>query len=735
MSSNRTKHNVGLRFWLACAAPLMVLNTIIFAEASFLTPHLSSRSEASSFRASQQELLVVNQAARGREDEIRRKITQLKRQGKIKNAPSVPLDDGTKKSATPVAEQYGDLLTKKLGAKKAKLLGTTIVGETTTTTTEEDDEIIAELDQDEDLEAPPKRQAQLGAIAPLEEDEDDEETSNYEAPESSRTSTVFKNFDASLFEDDDDDEPEMSEKELVELVAEKLAEKRKRDQAKKDAEAKERLEALKKEREELKQEEQTMLKDGKTTAGIGGSWTKEGKEASSDYKPSSSGTWGVFERPKDISKAFGGGKRVGAGYTPDNLNRKKAEEDTKAKLQQYREKVGIDVQSEKDHADDIEQALAIGRRAMERGVYGTAVSALEKVTKWCSTNSPVGGKVFLELAMAYEAVGRTQEAITVYTTLTRSRMEDVKINAKKLLYGIEAMQFMQNEAKNPEFSRKKIRNTFIDTTGLANIAQNFDDVYNTAYIDLDRGYYRQLTESVVRTNREARQVLLKATGAGEVKRLRIVQALRSLSRYFDDALEEEILDNKPAPEPVAVMDGKPIVVTPTKAEKDALKRTMGLDEFALVSAEQMLENMNGEWMLQLLADKRGDGVKYYNTSYSWQKLDTKEMTFSSEGAAAFLTVDQKGGLEFQDKRRILTRTDVKVSGSGGMLGGFLTKGSGGAPAAISEPCQIVSVDSVLMITRMASLKGKKFDDSTKEYFAVWRRVDSETGAFADTATP
>jgi hypothetical protein len=69
-----------------------------------------------------------------------------------------------------------------------------------------------------------------------------------------------------------------------------------------------------------------------------------------------------------------------------------------------------------------------------------------------------------------------------------------------------------------------------------------------------------------------------------------------------------------------------------------------------------------------------------------------------------------------------------------MLSGFLAKTSGGAAGAISTPHQIVSVDSVLLITRMASLENKKFDDSTKEYFAVWRRMDAGPGMFGE-ATP
>ena len=33
-------------------------------------------------------------------------------------------------------------------------------------------------------------------------------------------------------------------------------------------------------------------------------------DPSAEYKPSSSGSWGLFPRPKDISKAYGGGRKL-----------------------------------------------------------------------------------------------------------------------------------------------------------------------------------------------------------------------------------------------------------------------------------------------------------------------------------------------------------------------------------------------------------------------------------------
>lgn len=104
---------------------------------------------------------------------------------------------------------------------------------------------------------------------------------------------------------------------------------------------------------------------------------------------------------------------------------------------------------------------------------------------------------------------------------------------------------MRDEAKVKAFQKRNVQDTFIETTGMNTFADNFDDRYNTAWIDMDSGFYKQLTESVVRGIREARQIVLKATGSGEVDRRKVVQALRSMSRYFDDALEKEIEENAP----------------------------------------------------------------------------------------------------------------------------------------------------------------------------------------------
>jgi hypothetical protein len=219
---------------------------------------------------------------------------------------------------------------------------------------------------------------------------------------------------------------------------------------------------------------------GPRTTGVGGTWSPppsttttnddEQKIIEDAYQPKV-GTWGAFPRPKNISVAYGGGKRVGAGIKTDENLRQQSINDTKERLRAYRERMGIEVQSEKDHVDEIEEALALASRAMQRGSYGAGVSALEKVTQYCSTRSKLGGKVFLELAMAYEAEGKTDQALGLYAALTKSPMENIKQNADKLLYGLEAMNFMRNEAMLQDFSRKKAADTFIETTGFNDITK------------------------------------------------------------------------------------------------------------------------------------------------------------------------------------------------------------------------------------------------------------------------
>ena len=653
---------------------LLTIGTIPIVR-GFVTSTTTSTTTATPYEA------TILFALSEREVEIRRKIRKLKK-GK-KNGNDDDDDDTT-------MADYTSKIRKKLGATKSRVL----LG------------IGGGSEDDDDDDEPPPSVGTLGALTVTGEDEDDRDESAYAAPSKEDEVNILAQQSPDD-ENDNDDPGSLSDEDLVELVAQRMQEAR-------------TAASVEPEPPVVQQQPEPAM----MTSGVGGAWQKESSrssEAVEDVYQPKTGSWGAFPRPRDISKAYGGGRRVGPGYSNEQA-REESIDATRAKLQEYRQSAGIEVESEKEHAEVIDEAQSIAGRAMQRGMYATAVSALEKVTQYCSTNSKVGGKVFLELAMAYEAIGRTEEAITVYQTLTKSRLDETKSNAKRLLYGIEAMHFMRDNVSEKEFSRSRAKTTFIDTTGLGNIASKFDDVYETAYVDLDSGYYKKLTESVVRSIREARQILVKATGPGEVERRRIVQALRSFSRAFADALEQELEANN-VPEPVAVIDGKPIMPYQGKQTQQQGMSNAG-DDFVLMEAEQMVENMDGEWRLQLIADKKGDGVKFFNTTVAWQVVDTEKMEFESVCPQGPFTVEQTGQLRFSPKRRILRRGSVAASG-GMMFTDIFGAGKAGAVGAVRTERQVMVVDSLLLVTRGVPRRRKNSDEE-KDYFAVWRRVEPGT---------
>lgn len=597
----------------------------------------------------------------------------------------------------PVFEAYEDKIKQKL-EKKGKLYKMISRDSTSTSITTNDDESLGSIEEDE---------KELQKMT--EDDLDAEELEMLDAVQEALDRKRREKAQADLEAERNRKAPPTKD-EMEELALQ--MEREQKDRIMKDVES------------NSHDSSETRNANEKTTSGVGGTWSGKVESEVEIYRPANGG-WGYFPRPKDISSAYGGGRKIGRDVVSsfeDEQRKQREAEETRRKLQQYREEVGIDVQSEKDHADEIAEALEIGQRAMQRGVYTAAVSSLEKVTKYCSTNSKVGSQVFLELAMAYEAVGRTSEAIQVYQTLTTCRMEDVKFNAKRLLYGIEAMQFMRDEAKVKSFSRKAASQTFVDTTGLANIAQNFDDRYNTAYVDLEKGggYFRKLTENVVRSIREARQILLAATDAGEVDRVKIVQALRSLDRKFTETLSEEV-KKKNEPEQVAYINGVPI-----RPREESSPRNPGPDAFFLADMDTLLENICGEWRLQLMADSKGDGVNFFNKTISWQTFDTNEMSYAASGPAGFLSLSQTGSFKIDEEQRILSRKDVSYDGSGAMFVMFGSKPSG-AVASVSLDQQIISVDSEMLITRSVIPK-QQLSDTVKGYFSVWRRSREELSA-------
>lgn len=192
------------------------------------------------------------------------------------------------------------------------------------------------------------------------------------------------------------------------------------------------------------------------------------------YKPKVS-TWGVFPRPENISRTFGGGKRIQAGGVDLNGEEsKKRDAEMKKKLAAYRAGRGIDSELEEKHREEIEEALQKSAELMRRSQPYEAIKTLNAVREFTSENSRVGGQVFLALALGYEAVGKREEAQELYSRLRRSPFPEVSGKAKQLLQGFEAMDMLKI---NDETSQRGFR---VTDFRLPDVSSSIEKRYETA---------------------------------------------------------------------------------------------------------------------------------------------------------------------------------------------------------------------------------------------------------------
>ena len=226
---------------------------------------------------------------------------KLKKAGKLKDKPAETINETSSTSDTPldrlererqrirnasVADQYQDRVSKKLGAR-GKLLGN--MG----------DEYLSSASKSDTA----SNEASVEDI-PTKDDMDDEEIEMLEAVE--RALKKKREREAK------------EEKTTIVIVDEMelLAEKMEKD--------------LKEAVISGQEDNVEIVEAKKTTSGIGGAWSKNETSKADSYRPANGG-WGYFPRPKDISKAYGGGKRVGAEVETtmeDEMRKQQAIEDT-----------------------------------------------------------------------------------------------------------------------------------------------------------------------------------------------------------------------------------------------------------------------------------------------------------------------------------------------------------------------------------------------------------------------
>ncbi len=85
----------------------------------------------------------------------------------------------------------------------------------------------------------------------------------------------------------------------------------------------------------------------------------------------------------------------------------------------------------------------MGKTAFENGQYREAVDNLEKAIALLSRNTRLGGEVEIWLVTAYEAAGRTEDAIALCQELQRHPYSETSKQAKDLLYILKAPKLVR----------------------------------------------------------------------------------------------------------------------------------------------------------------------------------------------------------------------------------------------------------------------------------------------------
>lgn len=185
---------------------------------------------------------------------------------------------------------------------------------------------------------------------------------------------------------------------------------------------------------------------GQTSSSIGGTWQKP--PVIETYKPSGSGSWGIFERPTDISKAMGGGKQIGVNAPAESAEERAAKDrETEELLRAYLAATAAGDEFERQNGEAIAQALAEAKQLMRVGEVRKCVRTLEPFWRNCSVRSELGGRVGLELALAYDAACETDKAAELYEELLSSSSVQIRKLAKQLKFGLEAMELLGFEAQ------------------------------------------------------------------------------------------------------------------------------------------------------------------------------------------------------------------------------------------------------------------------------------------------
>jgi tetratricopeptide (TPR) repeat protein len=154
------------------------------------------------------------------------------------------------------------------------------------------------------------------------------------------------------------------------------------------------------------------------------------------YQPKVS-TWGVFERPDNISKEFGGGRKIGLGgeeESPEQIAERRAR--VQAKLGKWRQEQGMDVDEGTKSRWYV--ALKGAKVSLSQGKFEEGIEALEDIVlvEKINPRSELGGELTFTYGMLLDNAQRRDEALDMYKRCIGNQYGRISKQADQLIWGM-----------------------------------------------------------------------------------------------------------------------------------------------------------------------------------------------------------------------------------------------------------------------------------------------------------
>lgn len=178
------------------------------------------------------------------------------------------------------------------------------------------------------------------------------------------------------------------------------------------------------------------------------------------YKPKVS-TWGVFPRPNNISKTYGGGRTIRPGEVLENEEEKAAKEArTKQMLAAYKKKYGLSIDPKLKI--ECEEALKDGDFLMDAGKLKDALPYYEKVIDKLPFKSELHGLAALQWSICQDSLSRHNEAQSMYEKLQSHPSVKVGKKARHFMYSFQAMEMMKVRTRSSRYSKNTFYQSYFD---------------------------------------------------------------------------------------------------------------------------------------------------------------------------------------------------------------------------------------------------------------------------------